>query len=75
MFSNSYIYIYIKFILKRRFFPSGQFLCCIQRNPSPLISKQLGRKYSSMEQLPIDRYLLLYKQMNSISVNQYILSL
>ena len=32
-----------KFILQGRFFPSFQFLY-IQRNPSSLISKQLGRK-------------------------------
>ena len=41
---------------------------------SSLIPKQLGRKDSSMEQLPIDSYMLLCKQKNSISVNQKILS-
>ena len=47
-----------------------QFLCCIQRNPSSVISKQLGRKDFSMEQLPTDSFLLLCKQKNSISINQ-----
>ena len=39
-------------------FPSFQFLSCIQKNPSCLISKQLGTKDFSMEQLPIDSYIL-----------------
>ena len=46
--------LYYKFILKGRFFLCFQFLCCIQRNLSHLISKQLGRKEFSMEQLPTD---------------------
>ena len=33
----------------RRFFPSFQFIGCIQRNPSRLTLKQLGRKDFSME--------------------------
>ena len=45
---------YNKLILQGRFFPCFQFLCCIQKNPSRLISKQLGRKDISMEQVPID---------------------
>ena len=45
------------FILQGRFFPSFQFLCSIQRNPSCIISKLLGRKDFSMEQLPIDSYI------------------
>ena len=32
-----------------RFFPSFQFIGCIQRNPSRLTLKQLGRKDFSME--------------------------
>ena len=47
------MFICNKFILKGRFLPSFQFLCCIQRNPSRIISKQLGRKDFSMEQLPL----------------------
>ena len=39
-------------------FSRFQFLCCIQRNPSRIIPKQLGRKYFSMEQLPVDSYML-----------------
>ena len=53
-----------------RFFPSFQFLCCIQKNPSRLISKKLGRKDFSMEQLSIDFSMLPYKQKNSISITQ-----
>ena len=48
------LYISLYCILQGRFFPSFQFLCCIQKNLSNIISKQLGRKYFSMEQLPID---------------------
>ena len=48
-------------------FPILSFLCCIQRNPSLLISKHLERKYFSMEQLSIDSYMLLC---NSVSINQ-----
>ena len=55
-------------------FPFFQFLCCIHRNPSHLISKQQGRQDFSMEQLPIDFYMLLCKQKNSISINQQILN-
>ena len=47
-----------------------KFLCCIQRNPSHIISKQLGRKDFSVEQLPIDSHKLLCKQKNSISISQ-----
>ena len=38
--------VYINKIHARQwmFLPSFQFLCCIQRNPSRLISKQLGKK-------------------------------
>ena len=46
------------FILQKSFFQSLQFLCCIQRNPSGIISKKCGRKDFSMEQLPIDSYCL-----------------
>ena len=53
-----------------RFFSSFQFLCCIQRSASHIISKQLGRKYFSMKQLPNDSYKLLCKQKNSISISQ-----
>ena len=35
-----------------------------------VISKQLGRKDFSVEQLQIDSFLLLCKQKNSISINQ-----
>ena len=50
------MFIY-KFILQGRFFPSFQFPCSVQRSPSRLISKQLGRKAFSMEQLiPICYY-------------------
>ena len=63
------MFIY-KSILQGRFFPSFQFLCCIQKNPSHVISKQLGIKDFSMEQLPIDSYMLLCKQKDSISVNK-----
>ena len=59
-----------KFILQGRFLPSFQFLCCIQWNPLRLISKQLGKKGFSMEQLPINSYMLLSKQKNSISISQ-----
>ena len=45
-----------------------QFLCCIQKNPSHIISKWLGRKDFPMEQLPIDSYMLLCKQKNSIPI-------
>ena len=62
--------IHNKLILQRKFFPSFQFLCCIQRNPSRLISKQLGRIDFSVEQLSVDSYMLLCKQKNSISINQ-----
>ena len=68
------MFVYSKFILWGRFFPFFQFLCCIQRNPSRLISKQLRRKGFSMEQLPTDSYMLLFKQKNYISINQQILS-
>ena len=44
--------------------------CCIQKNPSRLISKKLGRKDFSMEQLSIDFSMLPYKQKNSISITQ-----
>ena len=63
------MFIY-KFILQGRIFPSFQFLCCIQKNPSHVISKQLGIKDFSMKQLPIDSYMLLCKQKNSILVNK-----
>ena len=59
------MYIYIRV----RFFSWFQFLCCIQSNPSHLISKQLGRKDFSVEQLPVDSCMLLCKQNNSISIN------
>ena len=62
------MFIYNNFILQGRFFPSFQFLCSIQRNPSHIISKQLGRKNVLMEELPIDSYKLLCKQKNSISI-------
>ena len=64
------MFIYNKFILQGRFFPSFQFPCSVQRSPSRLLSNQLGRKDFSMEQLPIDSYMLLCKQKNSISINQ-----
>ena len=63
------MFIYM-FMLQGRFFPSFQFICCIQRNPSHITSKQLRRKNFSMEQLPIDSYKLLRKQKNSISINK-----
>ena len=49
-----------------RFFPSFHFLCCIQRNPSRLTSKQLGRKDFSIKQLSIDSYMLLNKRKKRI---------
>ena len=60
----------ISLYYREGFFPSFQFLCCIQRNPSYLISKQLRRKDFSMEQLPNDSYMLLCKQKNYITINQ-----
>ena len=66
--------IHNKLILQGRFFPSLQFLCCIQRNPSRLISKQLGRKDFSVEQVSVDSYMFICKQKNSISINQQILT-
>ena len=81
MLSNVYInkihsmqYLYIIRLYCRKIFPIFQFLCCIQRNPSLLISKHLGRKYFSMEQLQIDSYMLLCKEDNSFSINHYILA-
>ena len=69
------------FILQGRFFLSFQFLCCIQRNSSCLISEQLGRKDFSVEQLSVNFYVRYYVNIfiknscnNSISINQYILS-
>ena len=59
-----------KFILLGRSVPSFQFLCCTQSNRSRLTLKQLGRKDFSMEQLPINFYMLLWKQKNTISINQ-----
>ena len=47
--------------------------CRIQKNPTRLISKQLGRKDFLMEQLRIDSYMLLRKQKNSISINKSLL--
>ena len=41
--------LYNKFILSGRFFPCFQILFCIQKNPSRLISKQLGKKDFSGE--------------------------
>ena len=41
----------------------------IQRNSSGLISKELGGKDFSMEQLPINSFIILCKQKNSISIN------
>ena len=55
------MFIY-KLILPGRFSLSFQFLCCIQKNPSCLTSKQLARKDFSMQQLPVDSYMLLCKQ-------------
>ena len=77
MLSNVYINkmharqcLYLKGLYCREgFFPSFKFFCCIQRNPSSLISKQLGKDFS-MDQLPNESYMLLYKQNNSISINQ-----
>ena len=42
----------------QRFFLCSQFLCNIQRNSSELILKLLGTKYFSMEQLPIDSFII-----------------
>ena len=53
------ILIYNKFTMLGRFFQSFRFLSFIQWNPSRIISKQLGRKDFSIEQLPIDSYWLL----------------
>ena len=39
---------------RQGFYHLFNFFVCIQRNPSRLISKQLGRKEFSMEELPID---------------------
>ena len=62
--------MYNKFILYGMFFPPFQFLCCNQRNPVHIISKQIGRRDFSMEQLPVDAYKLLCKQKNSFSISQ-----
>ena len=65
--------LYISLYCREGFFPSFQFLCCIQKilkNPSYIISKQLGKKHFSMGQLPIDSYMFLSKQKNSISINK-----
>ena len=53
-----------------KFFSCFQRLCFIQRNPSLLVSKQLGRKDFSMEELGIDSLMLLCKQKNSKSINK-----
>ena len=66
--NNNKFVLYDKFILKGRLFSSFQFRYFFQRNPSRLISKQLGRNDFSMEQLPIDSYMSLCKQKNSISI-------
>ena len=63
------MFVYNKLTLYGRFFPSFQFICCIQRNPSHPILKQLEKDFS-MEEYPIDSYMLLCKQKNSISINQ-----
>ena len=42
----------------------------VSKNPSHLISQQLGRNDFSIEKLPIHSYFLLCKQNNSISINQ-----
>ena len=68
------MFIYNKFILQGKFFPFFQLICCIQRKPSHLISKQPGRKNFSIKQLPIESYMSLSKQKNYISINQQILS-
>ena len=53
----------------QRFFLYSQFLCNIQGNSSQLILKLLGTKYFSMEQLPIDSFIILCKQKNYVSIN------
>ena len=52
--------VYIISSYCREVFPSFQIFRCIQRNPSHLISNQLGKKDFSMEQLPIDSYICYY---------------
>ena len=54
------MFIYNTFILQARFFPFFQFLCCIQRNCSRLISKQLESEDFLLEKLPVDSYMLNY---------------
>ena len=46
MLDNVYI---ISLYYREGFFPCFQILCCIQKNPSRLISKQLGKKDFSGE--------------------------
>ena len=60
----------ISLYYREGFFPAFRFLCCIERNPSRLVSKLQGRIDFSMEQLPIDSYMLVCKQNNSFSINQ-----
>ena len=52
------MFIYNKFILQERFFPSFQFLCCIQKNPSQIISKQEEKifQWSNIQVIPISYY-------------------
>ena len=74
-FTLKYILGIIKYMLGNvynTFILQGKFciLCCIQRNPSHIITKQFLRKDFSLEQLKIDTYWLLCKQKNSISINQ-----
>ena len=53
------MFTYNKFILQGGFFLSFQYFCCIQRNPSYIISKHLGRKdfqWSSFQLIPVSYY-------------------
>ena len=47
-------------MFKYKAFSIFQILSFIQKNPSHLISKQLGREDFSIEQLPIDSYIVLF---------------
>ena len=74
------------FILQGKFSPSFQFLCCIQRNPSHIIPKQVGRKdfqWSNFQLIPISYYVnkrILFQLVNKslvfslIAIKQKILA-
>ena len=55
---NNLYNVFIKLVyIVEKIFPSFQFLCCIQRNPSCLISKQLGRKGFQWSNFQLDMFI------------------